>query len=567
MYTLFIDTYIMNMKKLEAFATHTLYWIICSLTLLNVGFFFGITINSWSLPITYIMYITVYYLLEWWRKKKISIAHVATTMLLIPIIFTVFTWLFGHTFDASYDGQSYHQSAVLSLVNGWNPWYEYTLPIPVIEAEQYIIGYPKALWTLQSEIYSFYPQHINSATVTNLLISLIAAIFVYSTLIRLTVSKAWATLITLLAVLQTTILQQFFTFMADGFSYQLCLIAISSLITILLEKEKQMPLSIFLAAVILLIATKSSNALIFLFLVLVCGIYIYKFIRMQKKLLHTLFIFLFAGILILWVPYGRNIIVYGSPIYPSNQAWAQEDVRIQNTPSNLKDANNFILLFYGIYAKPQIASSPDSNDNVAILKIPFSTSLEELYITNNFQGRVGSEGALFSGLFTLSILMYSMLLLINKNTVDRRNFLCVSILSGLTIVAALLHPSPNQLRFNPIMTLIPLYILVSLVLLSKNTQYSWTKPFMFVFTILIIANILMKLVPTIEARIDETKAVTEEMKQMRESGKIYQVQSQSFYSTFIRLEENGVRFIKKEALECDDPIVLQLSNYRTFYCS
>ncbi len=554
------------MNRFEKFATHILFWIIFTLVFINLGFLFGFTISILSLPLSYILYVTIWSIIKFKKtKKKITNSYV-TLAILTPLIFFFILWGFGHTFDSSYDGQSYHQSAVIELSNGWNPWYQSALPVKLIEAEPFVIGYPKALWILQSSIYKLFPFHINAATVTNLIITIIAFIFVYRLLIRLKLSRNWAIVITLLAVVQTELIQVFFSFMADGFGYEATLIALSSLMLVIVERDKKWSLCTFFSSLLLLAGTKYSNLYVFGLLCLVCTVYLIKIIRRHVYLVNIIVIFLIVGLIILWVPYGRNLMTYGSLFYPSNLKWAKDDLSVQNTPKNLKDANKFVLLFYGIYSQAQTASAADSDKNVAKLKLPFTTTLEEINITDNFQGRVGAAGVFFSGLFTISIIIYFDLLTLKKSLTNRKAFYTLSTLIGLTIVVAFVNPVPNELHYLPIFALIPVYLLVSCLLIFKEKQHSLVRKGIIVFTILISANVLFKLIPSIVSRINETNMVTREMAEMRDSHKIYQVHAKSFYSSYIRLQEYGVRFTKEDKLMCPNIQHLILSNYTTFYC-
>jgi hypothetical protein len=555
------------MKRFEIFGIYSLFWIIFSLLIINLGFILGINISIWSLPATFFLYLAILYFFKLSNHKKNSYEGIIF-VLMIPLIFFFFAWFFGLTFDSSYDGQSYHQTAVIELSNGWNPWSGSNLPIKLIEAEPFVTGYPKALWTLQSAIYKLYPWHINAATVTNLFISFIAFTFLYSLLRKLKLSKNWSIIVALFTVLQPTLIQEFFSFTADGFSYEAALIAIVSLINLMMEHDKRLPLSTFFASVLLLPATKYSNLGMFALLILVCVILLYKIIRQNIYLINYILIFSIVGMILLWVPYGKNFLIQGSPFYPSSLQWAKDDLVIQNIPNNLKTANKLELLFYGIYSKAQTASSADSKENVAILKIPFTTTLKELTITNNFQGRAGSEGVLFSGLFSLSVIIYITLLfnMTNRKIVlNRKVIYIVSSLLGLTFIAALLNPIPNELHYVPIFALIPIYILVALLLLFKEEQ-SWIRAGIIIFAVIIGANIILKIIPTIISRIDERQTAVQEMKMMKESNKIYQVHAKSFYSSYIRLDEYGIKFVEENNLSCADLRPLILSNYTTYYC-
>jgi hypothetical protein len=120
------------------------------------------------------------------RGKQITRAN-QIFVFVLPLVIFITALFFGQTFDASHDGQDYHSGAVIELANGWNPWKTSTLPIQLPDATTFVIGYPKLLWIIQTEIYTL-TQHLNSATMTNLIVGLIAFVFVYGALSRLRIS-------------------------------------------------------------------------------------------------------------------------------------------------------------------------------------------------------------------------------------------------------------------------------------------------------------------------------------------------------------------------------------------
>lgn len=547
---------------LEKIASHVLFYAIFLLAFINLGFVFGFAISTWGLPIMYALYLLGLVFIKVKKHQKFTIGG-ALLALIIPTIILFSVWIFGYTFDNSYDGQGYHQSAIIALANGWNPWSSSILPIELPNTDPFVVGYPKSLWIIQSSIYKLFPANINGATVTNLIVAVIALIFTYGLLVRLKISKVWAITISIFAVLQPILIQQFFTFMAEGFSYEVMLISIGSLGMFIIDHNKKWSLAVF-CSLILLAGIKYSNLFILGVLGLIYAVYLFK-IYNRTDLIKTIILFFVVGSIILWAPYGNNFIKHGSPVYPSNLKWASDDVKYQNIPINLKGFNKVSLLFYGIYSQVQHPSSPNSTENIAVLKIPFTTTLEEINITNDYQGRVASQGVLFGGLFTLSFVLYILLLWLPKNNSEHKIFIVTSFIIVATIITALVNPVPNKLRYTPTFYLIPIYMLVAFILMFSEKEKLWTRIGQRVFALLIAGNILLKIVPSMSARINEANLIKSELNTMRNSGITYQVNATDFYSSYIRLQEYGVKFIKTKKLSCKNQHPLGLS-YTTFYC-
>lgn len=98
------------------------------------------------------------------------------------------------------------------------------MPQPQIFAE----GYPSSLWEIQASVYSLTGK-INTAKVLNIMIALIAFFSVYNLTRHLKLTRALSVLISFLVIAQPVYLIQLFTFMEDGFGFELLVIAISSL--------------------------------------------------------------------------------------------------------------------------------------------------------------------------------------------------------------------------------------------------------------------------------------------------------------------------------------------------
>lgn len=551
------------MNLFEKFAAHIVFFIIFFLLLINLGLILKIHINHFSLPIIYIVYTILFVVYKTLKKQNLTKRHFLT-ITLTPLIFALAIFYFGKTFDSSFDGQDYHSSGVIALKNGWNPFYERELPIKLPNSKPYVIGYPKSLWLLQSAIYS-YTNNLNSATITNLIILLPSTILVFGALRKLKLSRAKALIITILAVLEPNYIQEFFTYMADGFSYQVALISISSLVYIYKNINFRLYFTIFIFSLLLLAGTKFSNLPLFITLSIIGLSLSYKRISKNIKSIILMEILFILSIFILWIPYFQNLTIESTPIYPSNLEFAQKDLFEQNLPQNLKHANRFQQLFYGIFSEGQKIISFDSPDNIANLKIPFTTNIQEILVTNNWNGRVASEGVLFSGIFTISIFFIIFITLnYKKLNLNRKNIILINSLILIMLVPALAEPTPNILRLSPTIYLIPVITLITtykIITIKKQNISGFAS----ILIILMFINLFLKFIPTLAARDHEMKAQNYLLKKLKDTQKTYPVHARSFYSSYVLLEQNGVKFKRTEILPCKNPPNLWIF-FNTYYC-
>jgi hypothetical protein len=375
-----------------------------------------------------------------------------------------------YTYDTSWDGQGYHQSAIIALSNGWNPVYQ-----PLINFKQHLPsqifaeGYPSALWEIQASIYSL-TGWINSAKVMNLAIAIIAAQFLYILARKLNISKFIAVLLSLLVVIQPVFLIQFLTFMQDGFGYQLLVIAITSLIIIILDLKAHWAVLSFLMAAILLVSTKYSHLPIALILgIIFMFVVVNRFMnieyRFNKFVKGFLVIFFVCSAVFAYLPYIRNGLAHSYFFYPTNIPELMGSVAYNNVPKNLDKDDKFKLLFYGIFSRSQDSSSgdPRAAENVAHLKMPFTFSMDEIEDSVSlYNNRVGAAGPLFSGIAFLSLAFLTFVTFRTKNVKER--YIIYSsffIITGL-LVFSLFTPAPNLLRYVSQIQLLPFAVIIPL---------------------------------------------------------------------------------------------------------
>ena len=149
----------------------TLGFLIFEILFVHAGYFISQTINSYTLPITYILF-TGAILLYLFLTKSLNFKNYKTCSLFFIafslVFFLLAKYLFSQTYDTSWDGNGYHSSGVISFANNWNPIQQTKLPVRPPDPGIFVNGYPSALWLIQGSIYSTIGT-INSSKVTNLI--------------------------------------------------------------------------------------------------------------------------------------------------------------------------------------------------------------------------------------------------------------------------------------------------------------------------------------------------------------------------------------------------------------
>jgi hypothetical protein len=556
--------------KCRQMASHYLYYAVFLLVLTNLGFMVRLPVTRWHLPVSFLLYGLLLLVIRIRRKVRLNLIH------LLPIFATLLLLigagsLASRTYDTTYDGQLYQQTAVIALAQGWNPIWDNTLPIAAPTGQYgedgefgkpFVLGYPKSLWTIQSAIH-LASGHIQVATVTNFLAGTIAFIWVGSFLRNQKMHPAWASVIAGLAVLSPPFLVEFSSFMQDGFGYQLSLIAGVALLDFMSQRTNASLLTVG-AAWLLLAGSKYSNLpLLAVLAVITVGYLILSGRWLEPAIYRRLGLLILAGAMMLFSSYGVNTLRYGSPIYPNNTAFAQADVEQQNTTINLRNQGRIARLFYGIFAKPLPVTPADHPANVASLKWPFTFSFSDL---SQLQSeRVGAGGIFYSGLMIISVAFLAVSLLRPLSTENNHLLITITAIILLIVLCALALPVPNVLRLSPLLAFIPILTLIGMVLMTPNQSSRWLRIGQYLFTLLIIINTASLLIPTAAIRLTEFSQIRQQLQMMKNSHATYQVYAYNFYSSYWRLQEKQIPFQPIAKVECASPGIMILT-YSTSFC-
>ncbi len=191
-----------------------------------------ISINEWTLPIGYLATMCIISALHILERFPIDIRFLGRLFASVLLIVAVSLLLGGYAYDYAYDGMSYHQPIIRSLMSGWNPIYEPHSPYTAEwSCSSYVDHYPKAIETLCASFASFLG-NIECGKAVNLLIVISSFCFAKSFVdayLAEQYSKSSKILLALLLTLSPVTLSQVFTFYVDYTLYAYLLIGFSSL--------------------------------------------------------------------------------------------------------------------------------------------------------------------------------------------------------------------------------------------------------------------------------------------------------------------------------------------------
>ena len=268
-------------------------------------------------PVSIILAGILVYQLEIKNEKERSLNRFLFILLGGGLTF-ISLWLSGLFYDVSFDGQWYHQDAIIFLSEGWNPFHDDFIANASVSGNNanYVNHYPKATWIYQSVVYLFFGGiELGKSLHLQLIFSFGLLLFAYLSR-RTKLSLFHRCLITLLTIVSPITLGQIFSFYVDGILY--CFLGINLLFLLDRYVHRNGRLLWVFLSFIFLINIKFTGLVYALLFALGCiG---YATWHERKALFNMAFhfvIMILIGVFLFGYPtYGRNIIEKNHVFYP-----------------------------------------------------------------------------------------------------------------------------------------------------------------------------------------------------------------------------------------------------------
>jgi len=552
------------------YSAYILFFIAYLVVFIFVGFLFHVYINNYTFLSAFISYNLAAGLYLFKAANRNRIKQFLIWLSITPVLFLASATAFSHTYDISYDGQDYHQSAIIALSNKWDPLYQNALPInpsnpvdkPVDE------GYGKTIWSIDSSIYKL-TRNIDSALAINLIIGFIALSLAFVALLEFDLSPLNSLLLAIAAVFTTIFIEQTFSFREDALSYELMIIGLSSLILLYRRKNKLVPLLGLFVSVVLIASIKDSNLFMFIPLVIL-SIYIIiqrKIYRLSyfKPLATGAFI---IAVLLLFNPFVTNLYDHHAIYYPFNTPYFANSIKSQDIPINIANDNRFELFFAGIFSRATNGNYRDNGSQaLANLKVPFSFTGNDLLAESSVSAKTaGGYGVLFSGIFVISLLAYVYLLVKDFKSKNRTTVLWLTGGMILVIGSCLISPAPNYSRYISELYLIPTAVAASLLITGGKGLIG--RRFIGLLIIcLLLVNIFLDGTLSYASQYYAFRSINSQLNNLTESKQTYLVYDGDFYSNYLKLKSRGVKIVESpKPISCAGEIILDSSIGSTVLC-
>jgi hypothetical protein len=401
------------------------------------------------------LYLFAYYL--WVRKSAPMQWRLRLTALLVAVLLLVGSvYVNSGIHDASFDGQGYHQLAIGTIADGWNPLYDFDTTVSV-----WVRHYPKAVWLLGAAFYTW-TGSIDTGKSLNLALLLASSLAAYAVLVRCIGPRrgAWllAGLTAACAAFNPVSVVQLFTHYNDGLIGSLLLTLLCTFVYYAQTKER----SVLAAAAVCIVLLLNIKFTAVAYAALLCGFFlVYLLLFDQGKRWKKITLFLavvgVASIVIVgFNPYVYNTAKQGHPLYPLMGA-DKVDIMTLNSPGDFAGKSRLEKFHVSYTAKTEDPISPWASRPAALWPVSW-----EEYEQMEVDTRTAGFGPLTLWLYITAPVLWLLILIF-----DWRRGAAGGALAAALMITVAINPEAWWARYVPQLWLVPL-VLVAVSLTSRR---------------------------------------------------------------------------------------------------
>ena len=341
-------------------------------------------------------------------------------------------------FDLSFDGQTYHQSAVRLLAGGWNPvWHAQVVTSHANGL--YIETLPKAAWIVEAIIFQA-TNSLECAKGLGLILLAGAFLLAWPALESVGVRPRRAVIIAALSAASPIAMTELLSFYVDGLVVS-SLVMIIALFVLWLQFDRLLFAVPLVAMAAFLVNVKFTGG-VYAALAAVVALAIVR-TRAPHRLRGAVAIGAMAAALALidgLNPYVTNTVHHGHPAFPGAGAGAAPVIALVWRDTAFAGRSAPVQLWYSIFAQ----STADDRE-APRLKLPFTIRAREIAAFSTVDARLAGWGPWFSAALTMAVLLLLM-------ATGRRRAPRARVRHGATmilIISALAVPAGGYARYAP----------------------------------------------------------------------------------------------------------------------
>lgn len=393
-----------------------------------------------------------------WLSPWVALV-VAVVLVIVPNLV-----LCGRVLDSSWDGQWFHQEAVIQFAEGWNPFRAElgASEVPFEETRIRLNGYPKATWLWGASLYRL-THRIERAKSFSFPLMIAALLSVLAVLLLVTsLRPLTATAVAVVAAANPMALIQMLNAYQDGAMASLLTICGASLALWVLGGSR-VGLVMATASAVGVSAIKLTGPIFVAVFVIAAVGWLVWFGRWrgERRVFGLSLLAAAAGLMLLsGGSYLSNTIRHGHSLYP---ILGPDRATILNAPPHSR--------FQGLLASvlSRSSSTSDDNESVAVLqewarlKPPFTFDRREVAAFFSPRVRIGGWGPLFGGVVLLTVVLFGL------SALRRPKWAGVVLLAVAPVVlSVLLINACWKFRYVPQSWCIPLIIAVLVLTRSPS---------------------------------------------------------------------------------------------------
>ncbi len=501
----------------------------------TTGYVLGIPLSPWhfwlALGLTPVA--------AWWlpgrRRPKVHLRRFGTACAGFAGILLLSVAGSERVYDCSWDGQAYHQEAVIRLAEGWNPFRQVCPSQPNAHTMQ-LQHFPKASWIAEAVIYVA-TGRIEAGKTVNWL--LLAGAFCAALAFFLSMRK-WpkGVSVWLAALVSWTPVTacQAFTYYQDGQLMSL-FVSLAVSLLVLARGKGGGPWAVALSGCSLPLLVNLKFTGIAYTGLLVAGLLIHRLV-ISRSFHETARLALFcvgvAGLSLLFFgynPYVTNALRNGHPLHPmaGPEAYYEKVFSVKDRPADFQNLSPAHRLFRSVFAVSEDAMTPRSSH----AKLPFSVSwVEVAEFRTGYQVRVAGWGPFFGGALILASLLLAWLFWTHPRIAGGSIPLLAVILATLFV-----NPEAWWARYAPQAWLLPCVVAGAALMAG-----GWARRFAFVLLAVLSLNVGLVSAANLRGALVESRKIGRQLERINLKRQPVVIHFGWFRSLRVRLTEAGIHF-------------------------
>lgn len=494
---------------------------------------------AWVFPVSVAMAAAAGVLLL--RRAGCGATHTSIVCGLFLAAVAVSMALSAFFFDFSWDGEWYHQTAILHIARDWNPVFD---PMHGFAAhlQTWVQSYAKGPWYFAAAVYRA-TGHMEWGKAINWLALVAAFCAVFALCLDAGFRRVSAIGIAAVVACNPVVMSELTTYLVDAVMISFLVTAAAALWACLVRPS--LPAVVAAVAGAIVCVNAKFTGLVYLCFVIAAGL-AWCWLRRKEwlvKLAGASAVTLFFAVCV-WGfnPYVTNTWYKGQPFYPMLGSSRYPSLEQANkdgnekyeTPKNMVGRPLPVRFGYSIFGRP--GNQPYVKGRDATLMWPFTARLEDLYAYKYHETRVAGFGPFFSGCLILAFILGVALLFAAPAVRWPMLLIASAVVCSLLLSRHLWWP-----RYGPQLWLLPI-LPVALALRQRVRGY---KLALACATLaLLFADTAIVSFVRLQWETNATLTLRGQLKELRDSGRVYEVQTMRFQDAWdVRLTEAGVPFV------------------------